>query len=311
MQFELFDVRADGAEEIVAAVGLVSSRLAFDKWLPVLPFGVRDVSAIVGADVVAALTSHYMSQRIDDTMDALVAVLQKAVALFAWTRIIPTLDAQHDTTGRARRVGENEDRLTALEAFKDEANIRRMAYEAVDMLIDMLDGSLPDFWESSPTYASRSALLLRSKAEFDRYYVISSSRLFLTLMPMIREVQTTQILPVIGSAYFSDIMAGKPEVSALGECARTITALLTIKKAVERLPVEVLPEGIVQIQQSASVTQRMKAEHEARQAVAQSLGDDAARYMVTLQNMIEEMDGDDVHVEMPDGPHVHSKGISY
>lgn len=311
MQIKIFDVRADGADEIVAAVGLVSSSLAFDKWSPLVPFGIRDVGAIIGMDVVTSLARHYMSQQIDESLDSLVSVLQKAVALFTWIRIVPTLDAQHDSAGRARRVGENEERLTALEAFKDEANIRRLAYESVDMLVDMLDQVLPEFWESSAAYHSRSSLLLRSKAEFDRYYVISSSRLYLTLMPIIREVQNAQIVPVIGSAYFSDIMAGKSEVAALGDCARTVTALLTIKKAVERLPVEVLPEGIVQIQQSASVSQRMRAEREARQSVAQSLGEDAARYIVTLQNMIEEMDGDDVHVQMPDGPHILSKGISY
>ena len=67
-------------------------------------------------------------------------------------------------------------------------------------------------------------------------------------------------------------------------------ALLTIKKAVERLPVEVLPNGIVQVQQSTTVRDKLRAEKEARQSVANSLEQDAAAYLDILQDIIRELD---------------------
>ena len=37
--------------------------------------------------------------------------------------------------------------------------------------------------------------MIRNKAEFDRYYTIGSHRLYFTLLPLIREVQDTEIAP--------------------------------------------------------------------------------------------------------------------
>lgn len=48
---------------------------------------------------------------------------QRAVAYFAWVKVVPTLDAQHGGSGRQRKLGENEKGLTALQEYKDEMNI--------------------------------------------------------------------------------------------------------------------------------------------------------------------------------------------
>ena len=58
------------------------------------------------------------------------ALMQQAVAMFTWLKVIPTLDAQHGTAGRGKHLGENETGMTALQEFKDEENIRNLAYEA-------------------------------------------------------------------------------------------------------------------------------------------------------------------------------------
>ena len=122
---KLFNRDGNGSAEIVAAVGLISNGISFDKWEPVLPFGIRDVEAIVGHEAVVSLADFYKNSQVPDGVDVDVAAevlgyLQQAVAYFAWLKIIPTLDAQHDETGRSRRLGENEKGLTALQEFKDE-----------------------------------------------------------------------------------------------------------------------------------------------------------------------------------------------
>lgn len=311
MKMILFDVRGDGAAEVQSAVGgLLSGRVNFEVWRPLLPLGCRDVAALIGAEPVEALCGHYVSRVEDAPLDAAVAMLQQCVALFTWLKVIPTLDAQHDVTGRARRIGENEKGLTALEQFKDEENIRRLAYEATDALVDALEAGGFGFWTDSPQCRMRRGLLVPSRAVFDRYYVIGSSRLFVTLTPMIREVQQCDVVPVLGSHHFSEVMAGEPGHEAMADMARRAVVLLTVRKAVLRLPVEVLPEGIVQVQQSLPVKQRMRAEKEARDSVAASLAEDGRRCLSALADMVAALDtpGETAYVA---APIVHSRGMSF
>lgn len=312
---ELFNRHGDGGTEIVTAIGLISNDVDFSKWEPVLPLGIRDVTAIIGPEPVQALAEFYDGDFVDgDTaMPEALAHLQQAVALFTWLKIIPTLDAQHDGTGRQRRLGENEKGLTALQEFKDERNILQMAYEAVDALIEVMDREEFEFWTGSRKYRLRKGLLIQSKEEFDEYYTIGSHRLFVTLLPIIREVQGAQVAPVLGR-YMPQLLAYEDQdiTDLLREPACRAVALLTMQKAIERLPVEVIPEGVVQIQQSQPVNSRLKAEQAARAAVAKSLGTDADRYIQTLQDMVAQLDAKD---NTPDpsmtGPIVHSKGMTF
>ena len=316
---KLFNIQDDGSREIVNAIGLISDDVDFSKWEPVLPLGIRDVVAIIGPEPVNALAGFYegtIAEGPDGSPGASEALkyLQQAVALFTWLKIIPTLDAQHDGTGRQRRFGENEKGLTALQEFKDEQNILRLAYEATDALIEILDREAFPFWIESRKYNLRRGLLIQSKEEFDEYYNIGSHRLFVTLLPIIREVQGAQVAPVLGRKYLSLLLSGEDyEVSELmKEPASRAVALLTMQKAIERLPVEVIPEGVVQIQQSQPVNSRLRAEQSARAAVAASLGADAKKYIENLQDIIAQLDaeGEAPDQSMP-GPIVHSKGMSF
>lgn len=311
---KLFDRDGVGGKEIAAALGIISSDVDFSTWSPILPLGIRDVVAIIGREPVEALAGYYENADTDDGhMDSALAYLQQSVAMFTWLKIIPTLDAMHDNTGRARRIGENEKGLTALEQYKDETNILRLAYEATDALIEELDRGEFDFWVKSRKYRQRAGLLIRSKETFDEFYSIGSHRLFLTLLPMIREVQSASVAPIIGKEYMTLLLNGDEKVTdKLYDMAARAIVLLTMKKAVERLPVEVLPEGIVQVNQSTPVKQKLRAEKEARNAVAASLGTDAARYLQQLQDTMAEIraEGEPVDFFTP-GPIVHSKGMTF
>lgn len=313
---KLFDRDGRGAQEVTDALGLISNRIDFDMWRPILPLGLRDVVAIVGREPVDVLSEFYLAGcEPTDRCPAMAAealcYLQQSVALFTWLKIIPTLDAQHDASGRSRRIGENETGLTALEQYKDEANILRMAYEAVDALIESLDRNGFEFWTSSPKYKLRAGLLVRSKEHFDEYYMIGSHRLFLTLLPMIREVQSSAVVPVVGRQLLDRMLSGDVDLKQISELAERAVCLLTMKKAVERLPVEVLPEGIVQVNQSTPVKQRLKAEKSARDAVVAALSADASYYLQLLEDAVAELNasGEPVDFYMP-RPLIHSKGLS-
>lgn len=311
----LFNREGNGAKELVGAIGLIGHGISFDKWEPLLPLGIRDVSAIIGREPVEKLSEFYEGGCKPDDNDFPVSTtiplgyLQQAVAYFTWLKIIPTLDAGHDTNGRSKRLGENEKGMTALQEFKDEENIRRLAYEYVDALVEALDRGCFEWWTKSHRYRLREGLIVRDKETFDMYYHTGSHRLFITLLPIMREVQQVDVAPILGD-YLGKLLANEKEVEKLRDTASRALVLLTMKKAIERLPVEVIPEGIVQVQQSQPIKQRLKAEKEARQAVSASLADDARKQLEKLSSMIDEMEGGELDGSIM-GPIVHSKGLSY
>ena len=313
---KLFDKDGHGREELVAAIGVISKDITFAKWAPAIPLGTRQLAAIVGRAVVGELDGLY--RKAEPSGDELLAVkfAQQAVAMFTWLKILAPLDAQHGNAGRGKTLGENQHGMTALQEWEDKESIRAMAYEATDALIEVLDTAEWNWWKESSKCRQRAGLLLPSKELFDVYYMIGSHRLFLTLLPMIAEVQAGDIAPVVTAAHMDQLLSGdrlETDVRVrLLDLARRPLALLTMKKAVERLPVEVLPEGIVQVQQQATVKQKLRAEKSAREAVAASLGADAERYLQLLQDAISELDSDEGGVDYYlSGPTIQSKGITY
>ena len=238
-----------------------------------------------------------------------------------------------DFQERVLTMDENADRIDELTGQLEEARskyaeapepVRKMirfrekytflnSPDCPDVLVEALDRGGFSFWTGSQKYRQREGLLIRSKEEFDNYYLIGSHRLFITLLPIIREVQGATVAPVLGK-YLAALLTGEDAdtFALMKETAARAVALLTMQKAVERLPVEVIPEGIVQVQQSQPIKSRLKAEQSARAAVAASLGADAAHALEYLQQLVAQLDAEGAEVDASiTGPIVHSKGMSF
>lgn len=322
----LFNKDNKGAEELVSVLGLIDSDLTFEKWAPIIPLGVRDLKAVIGDDTVKALDDFYKedtgengeNDKEEQTAEKeakreAVRLAQQAAAMFTWLKVIPTLEAQHGNAGRGKRLGENEHGLTGAQEFKDEDNIRNMAYEAIDALVELLDDKAFDFWTNSPKKKAIEKLLIKDKETFDLYYHTGSHRLFLTLVPMIREVQEDHIIPILTRGRFDRLLQGDETLTAkLMDAARRPLALLAIKKAVERLPIEILPTGIVQVQQSATVRDKVRAEKAARESVAAALAADAAAQLEKLTDLVMELEAGETPVDYHvNGPTLQTKGITF
>jgi hypothetical protein len=307
----IFDKDSNGTQELVDALGLIDARTDFSKWKPYIPLSIRRLTAIIGQEVYDKVLDFYQSASVDPDgkLTRLLGMVQQSVALFTWLKIIPTLDAQHGNTGRQKRLGEHEKGLTALQEYKDEANILSQAYESVDALIAYLEQEKFDFWIQSPKRKAVSELLLSSKEAFDFYYVTGSHRLFLTLAPIIREVQQRHIIPIITYGRYEKLVAGQQVAEGFRDAVCRPLALLSMSKAVERLPVEVLPDGVVQVQLAGSVREKLR---EARKTVAKSLEQDAMRDLAALEDLVAALDA------APDEPDLYvpsitlqSKGITF
>ena len=308
----IFDVRRPGGEEIVDAVGLIGRGVDFDKWRPLVHFGLSEVSARIGRQIVERLCGAYASGEETAPVETeLIALLQQAVAMFTWLRVIPTLDAQHDEGGRGKRLGENEKGLTALQEYKDEENIRRMAFEATDALLRRLDAGDYPFWLTTDEYLRRGQLLIRSKGEFDRLYRLDSHLVFEMVMPIMEEVQYSTVMPSVGRERFDRLVALRDDRTLL-EAAQWPLALLTMAKAFRRLSIELLPGGATQLQMSQPVASRLRAEKEAREAAAAELEDSGRDALRRLEQLVAELDKEGDSLDIFNKKHIsHSKGFSF
>ncbi|MDO4779823.1 MAG: hypothetical protein Q3992_02220 [Bacteroides sp.] len=309
----IFNRYGNGAEELVSVLGLVDADTDITKWIPIFPLSIRRLTAIVGEEVYReAERLYYQNEALNEDEQELIRLVQQPLALFTWLKVIPTLDAQHGNSGRQRRLGENEKGLTALQEFKDEENILNLAYESVDNLVAHLEERAYDFWNESAKKKELSKLLIRSKQEFDEYYMLGSHRLFLTLVPIMKEVQDRYIIPAVTTAVFDKLLGGDKSVSELKDRAARPLALLTMAKAVERLPIEVLPEGVVSVQQIGTIKEKQRAEADMRKAVAKSLTDDAERDLLNLWNEVKSLlfpaEETDAYISKPQ---VQSKGVTF
>lgn len=318
---KLFNSDGLGSEELVSVLGLIDRDLEFTKWEPILPLATKELVSIVGPEPINALDAYYREGTKTEAdaskeWDEALRLAQQAVAMFAWIKVIPTLDAQHSTAGRGKHLGENEHGMTAVQEFKDEENIRSMAYQAVDALVAEMEEQAFSWWTTSKKHQQLQTLLIRDKDTFDEFFVIGSHRLFLTLIPMIREVQDAYLVPILGYQRMSALLDGTSDLPAnILPMVQRPLALLAMKRAVERLPIEVLPDGIVQVQQVGMVRDRMKAEQQARNSVAQNLSKDAEEFLNILTNAIQTIDAEAKRIAEPDyyvpGATVQKCGITF
>ena len=313
----IFNKQNNGGEELVKVLGMIDQDTTFSKWEPYVELSVRKLVSIIGLDVYDKALEIYNPKETDPQPSEdeyeFIERMQQCIALFTWVKVIPTLDAQHGNNGRQRRLGENEKGLTALQEYKDEANILNMAYESVDALIAFMDKKAFEFWINSPKKEAINKLLIKSKDEFDSYYIIGSHRLFLTLIPIIKEIQDRHIIPVITRANYDLLISeDKDTVDKLKDAVCRPLALLTIRQAILRLPVEILPDAIVQVQQVGNIKERIKAEAEARRSVAEELEQSAKTDLSDLQDIIIEMNSAE---EEPDlyilKPTINTKGVTF
>ena len=307
----IFNKNDNGGEEIHRLVGILDADLVFAKWEPYLKLSVRQITAIVGNDVFQAASNYYNNgiingiQNNDNLLDTFLEKVQTCNVFFAWIKIIPTLDAQHGNAGRQKRNAENERGLTAVEQYKDEANIQAMAYESIDDLLAFLDENkdLLPFWTNSEMYKSIQQLIIPDLRTFNAYYRIASFRLFYSIWPWIKEVQEDDIIPIITTKRYADFKAALAKPSAdrddydlklldLQNAIYRPTVLLSMIKTFKRLPVQAIPEGLVQVQIIGTVKERTEATETAIQNLISSLLKDADSAILNLQNLIAQLDGE-------------------
>ena len=303
----LFNKYQDGGKELRELLGFIDANTNFDKWLTWINLSLRQITELTGTEILKQAETYYNQNSFgshpEENEYLLVKKFQLTNALFAYVKMIPSLDAGHGNDGRKKGIGENEKELTALEQYKDEANILNLAYEALEDLLIFLEEQRFEAWENAPVKQMLKSLVITKLSEFNEYYTLGSSRMFFTMLPMIREVQEMKVVPAVTktrmTALLEAMKAGEPsdeqkELLEMLPLIRRPLVLASLALAIKRLPVEVLPDGIVQTQITGSIREKRIASKEATRAVIDSLTDDANAAFAILQDYVAGLDGENL-----------------
>lgn len=318
----LFNKYSNGGEELRELLGFVAADTNFSKWLTWIELSVRQITALTGPEVYKVADDHYHSDHylfsasgtLDETttpkaseiaawviLDGLVRKMQLANGLFAYVRLLPSLDSGHSNSGRKKSVGETERALTAVEAYKDESNILNLGYEALEDLLSYMEVNAIQSWLDSDTRKSTANLLVPDLATFNRSFKINSARLFYTLVPMLWSVQKSNVAATVTQARITAILEAVKATTPTEEQVILKTLLTdfiqepmvmaTMAMALERLPIEVLPEGLVQVSIVGTVKEKQAAANEVRLQMISSFRRDAERGFNALQEQIAVLEG--------------------
>lgn len=304
----LFNKDNTGGKELRHLLGFLDADTNFEKWITWVRLSVKQITSLTGKKLYNRAKTHYegsnYAMESDDVNSRLVRKFQLANALFAYVKLLPSLDAGHGNDGRKRQLGEHDKSLSALEAYKDETNILNLAYEALEDLIDFAEEEKLQEWLDSDNRKSSERLFVRNTTEFNRYYMLNSTRMYFHLVPLIREVQETQIRPIITADRYDKIQEAlsvkepdeeqKKWISFAQDyiCRPLVFASLVL--ALKRLPVELFPDGLMQTQLVGTLREKRIATEEVRKSLISSFDDDAERAIDKLQAQIEILDGADV-----------------
>lgn len=200
-----------------------------------------ELARLVGEGVVALAEKAY-----DD--DPLRKLVQRPVAILATLRMYQKNDLSHEDDGRKFKVStDGGDKLPwEWQLDRDDALQIEAYYRAVDSLIVYLNKTKPEEWTGTGLYRATRQLIVRSGAQFDLYYPINrSERTFLLLVPFIREAQLMTVADAYGTGWQKLLDEEGDTESPAHYAAAMATCLLAMSTALCRLPLKLLPCGVV------------------------------------------------------------------
>lgn len=206
-------------------------------------------------------------------------------------------DVSHEDSGRKVVVAsDGTDKIPwEWQLDRDDAIHMEEYYQAVEQLIDYLNKTeLKEWMESEPKKLS-DTLLIRSGREFDKYFPIQSSeRMYLLLVGFIREVQIRHIRPAYGADKWDALLKERstPE-SEVRFAACKATALLSMSLALLRMPLQLIPGGVVRNYMSENgMRESLPASVDDVNRLASWLQQDATDWIVQMKDLRDGNVGD-------------------
>lgn len=317
----LFNKLNKGAEELRALTSSFYQNNDFSKIYTQILLEEEAMTRLVGGDVMARALEHYSGANYkkadpsaaDLKNDNLVLHLQMPIAYRATFRYYQLNLVSHEDSGRKVKINsQNESMPWEWMLDRDDAAQVRLGNQTADLLIRWMETNQIAEWMNSDNRRASRQLFVNTAALFGESYPIDlSDSFFYTVMPFIREVQAFKIKKALGNLY-TPLLArwtslhiedgsgsgsgGVPGDTELEELYDQITLhvqkaipLFAMVMAVNRLSLQVMPDGVVQHFKSA-ITSRNASQTalpELIKAHAESLEKDAEYHLDDIKILIQ------------------------
>mgnify|MGYP001120197597 CR=1 FL=1 len=228
-------------EQLRALTGNYYANNDFTKVEGDIEQATEELARLVGEGVIS------LAEKADDS-NPLRRLVQRPIAILATLRMYQKNDLSHEDDGRKFKVStDGGDKLPwEWQLNRDDALQMEAYYRAVDSLITHLNKTKPEEWTSTSLYRATRQLIVRSGAQFDMYFPINrSERTYLLLVPFIREAQLMTVADAYGADWQKLVEEEGDTESASHYAAAMATCLLAMATALCRLPLKLLPCGVV------------------------------------------------------------------
>lgn len=300
----IFNRNHNGTEELRDLTGNYYANNEFNKIKSDIKVATYHLCKIVGDAVYARALQAYTNQEASGTDEGQIAdvakfveLVQRPIAIMATLQMYRKNDVSHEDSGRKVVVAsDGTDKIPwEWQLDRDDAIHMEEYYQAVEQLIDYLNKTQLKEWMESEPKRLADTLLFRSGREFDKYFPIQSSeRMYLLLVGFIREVQIRHIRPAYGADKWDALLKERstPE-SEVRFAACKATALLSMSLALLRMPLQLIPGGVVRNYMSENgMRESLPASVDDVNRLASWLQQDAMDWIVQMKDLRDGNVGD-------------------
>lgn len=257
----IFNKYGNGTNELRNILGTYYRNNDFSKITPDVLFAQTEICKFIGDALFDKIEQAYNETFEEGSTEStgaglgnmladIVPYVQLPIAILAAFNMYRQNDISHEDSGRKVKIDPDNEKIPWEWQLKrdDEIQLDRY-YQAVDRLIRKLDSmtGLTD-WQNSDQKRLANSLFINNADTFDMYFPINKSgRMYMIMLPFIREAERKYIKPALGEDYLKYLQATdlSAEEEAIREYILAPIPLLAMSIAVKRLPLGIIPQGVV------------------------------------------------------------------
>lgn len=293
----IFNKDNKGNEELRRFTGSYYASNNFEKVKLDIDLAAEEIIKLIGLATYNRAETYYHSNAITDNADSkLVECIQAPIALLATLRMYQKNGVSHEDSGRKVKIDDQSEKMPwEWMLNRDDQVHLEDYYRACDRLIRYLDTTTAiTEWAASDQKKMRANLLINKAELFDRYLPIDGScRLYAVLLPFVSEAEKKHLKKALGTEYARLLAlseASGNDKILLDEYVYPPIPLMAMSIALRRMPLSLLPFGVVQriVSSSQTATAADKPDLKTIDAVANWMWDDA---MVMVNEMKIHING--------------------